>query len=336
MLIVAGMWIDRAVRAVMLACVLVAPAGVAAEDAPAPAPEPLYASPTKVDRVGRILAAVEINGQGPFRFILDTGANSSALAPHLAQALALPASEEGVLGVHGVTGSAMLPAVRIESLRVGDIELREVTLPVLTNAVFAGADGILGVEGLQGARVDVDFTRDRVEISESDGRRATGGFLTVPARLVKDGLLMVDGRVGRIRVKVVIDTGAERTLGNLALRSAIEHRVDRREHTTTTVVGVTPEVLTATSFVAPTIALGKARLRNLPVAFDDLPVFELWGLSDEPALLVGMDLLGTLQQFVVDYPRREFQLRTRPAQMKPGFRRCAPYECATRIPSDGG
>lgn len=311
------------------------PAGHAQVQPATVEPGPEFATPTTLDRAGRIVAPVEINGRGPFRFILDTGANRSALAPHMLPALGLPATGQFFVDVHGVTGSAVMPAVRLASLRVGNIELRDVTVPVLANVVFAGTDGILGVEGLQDARVEVDFTQDRVLIDRTGGRRAPSGYLRVPARLEKGGLLMVEGRVGRIRAKIIIDTGAERTLGNIPLRDALQHRVDRRDRMATTVVGVTPDVRNAVSFRSPTISIGQARLRNLPVAFDDLPVFELWGLADEPALLIGMDLLGTLQHFVVDYPRREFQLKTRPGLTKPGFRRCAPYECSSRIRIEG-
>lgn len=321
----------------MIAALLLAPCVCfsQAQTAAPEEPEPVYAAPARLDRSGRVLAAVEVNGQGPFRFILDTGANSSAVSPRLVQALGLTTAEVSAMGVHGVTGSAMLPAVRVRTLRAGDVELHDVRLPVLTERVLAGADGILGVEGLQATRIEVDFMRDRVVISHGDKRRAPKGFLTVPARLEKGGLLLVHGRVGRVRAKVIIDTGAERTLGNLPLRRALEHRVRSRDRAETSVVGVTSDVRTGTSFRAPMIAIGGARLRNLPVTFDDLPVFHVWDMEDEPALLVGMDLLGTLQQFIVDYPRREFQLKTQSVPATQGVRRCGPNECRSRIPTSG-
>lgn len=297
--------------------------------------EPLYAAPTRLDRSGRVLAAVEVNGQGPFRFILDTGANSSGVAPRLVAALGLPVAEKSEIGVHGVTGSAMLPAVHVASLRAGDIELQGRTLPVFTQQVLAGADGILGVEGLQAARIEVDFTSDRVAIQRSSGRRAPKGFLTVPVRLEKAGLIMLKGRVGSVQVRIIIDTGAERTLGNAPLRDAIQHRVSRHDRSETTVSGVTADVRTGTSFLVPTITIGGAHLRNLPVTFNDLHVFDVWGLADEPALLIGMDLLGTLQQFALDYPRREFQFKPQPIQKAQGVRRCGPNDCRSRIPPSG-
>jgi predicted aspartyl protease len=295
-------------------------------------PAELYAVPTTADRAGRILAPVEINGRGPYRFILDTGANSSALAPRVAEALALPAAQSAVLGVHGVTGMANLPAVWVEKIQAGEIAFEQLAVPVLGSTVFAEADGILGVDGLQDARIEVDFTRNRVSISRSTGRRDRDGALLVRAELRHGGLLLVDGKVGRIPVKALIDTGAERSLGNMALYDELASRSRRpSEVVSTTVAGATPGLVTGTSLRTPTVRIGEARLRNMVVTFGDLHVFKVWGLTEEPALLIGMDLLGTLQRFVVDYPRREFLLKSMPSGV-PGIRRCGGTECQTRIP----
>jgi predicted aspartyl protease len=294
-------------------------------------PEPLYAAPTRPDRSGRIHAAVMVNGQGPFRFILDTGANRSAVSPRIVEQLALPAAEGGTVEVHGVTGAAMLPAVRIDSLRAGDIVLPPTVIPVLAGDVFAGADGILGVAGIQQMRIDVDFVHDRVEIGVSSGRRAPADYLAVPATLWQGGLLLVKGRVGSVPARVIIDTGAERTMGNLPLRAAIIERSRPGQEFDATVYGATPEVGSGTYFRAPRISLGSAQLVDLPVTFGDLHVFQLWGLTTEPALVIGMDLLGRLQRFVVDYRRKEFQMKGF-GTGGVGIRRCTPSTCASRIP----
>ncbi len=294
-------------------------------------PEPLYAAPTREDRSGRISAAVEINGKGPYRFIVDTGANSSALAPRVAEELALPLVAAGVVQVHGVTGSAMLPAVHVESLRAGAIVFPPSTLPVLSGDIFTGADGILGIAGIQQMRMDVDFVHDRVEIAPSTGKRAPVGFITVPASLWQGGLLLVKGRVGSVPAKVIIDTGAERTMGNMPLRAAIFAGTRRGEEFDATVHGATPEVGEGTYFSAPRISIGPAQLVDLPVTFGDLHVFELWGLTSEPALVLGMDVLGRLERFIVDYQRKEFQMKSK-GPKGVAIRRCSPSTCASRIP----
>jgi predicted aspartyl protease len=296
---------------------------------------PMYARRTTLDRIGRIVASVEINGQGPFRFVLDTGANRSAISAATAATLQLVPAVGDVVSVHGVTGNAILPVVKIERLQAGELLFENQRLPVLPSAVFAGMDGILGVDCLQNARIEVDFGRDRVTIRRSSGRRAGRDFLVVPAWLQNGGLLLVEGQVGRVPVKAILDTGAERSLGNEALRAALGHKALRpHEAVPTTVIGATPQLAQALSFEAPPIDIGGARLNNLTVSFGDLHVFNVWSMLEEPALLIGMDLLGTLEKFVVDYSRREFHMKA-VSSGRPALHRCG-SECNTRIPRPEG
>ena len=61
----------------------------------------------------------------------------------------------------------------------------------------------------------------------------------------------------------------------------------------------------------PPIRLGDAQLTNIYVVYGDIRVFELWDLQRQPALLVGMDVLGTLHTLVIDYRLKQVQIRTR-------------------------
>lgn len=270
----------------------------------------IYARSTTLDEAGRVLAPVMVNGQGPFRFILDTGANRSVLSPRVAELLELTPSDATSINVHGVTGSAVLPAVEIRELRAGPLTVvRDKRMPVLPESVLADADGILGIEGLTGMRIDVDFESGTVTITRSRGAPAEEGMLVVPAKLRHGGLLVADARFGRVRVKAIIDTGAERTLGNSALQQALALQPNRLQgYGITTVHGATPTPGEGTSLRGPKIYLGETELDNLEVTFGDLHVFKHWGLEDTPALLIGMDLLGSVQRLVIDYKRREVQV----------------------------
>lgn len=324
----------------LLAAWTVASPARGADDRPADAvppdalaePEPLYAQPSTLDRVGRILVPIEVNGRGPFRFILDTGANRSAVSARTVAALGLVPDPSRPLGVHGVTGSAVLPAVEVASMRFGDVVLANRRLPVLDDEVFADADGILGIDSLQHARVEVSFGKDRVTIRRSTGRRAPRDYLVVPANLREGGLLLVDGQVGGVKVKVILDTGAERSLGNDALRSALfGDSQPAGAGVPTKVFGATPAVVEGAALATPVIAIGEAQLRNLNVTFSDFHVFRVWGLTEQPALLIGMDLLGFLKTFVIDYRRKEFQLL--PIEgVKPVTRSCGAADCRILLP----
>jgi hypothetical protein len=46
------------------------------------------------------------------------------------------------------------------------------------------------------------------------------------------------------------------------------------------------------------------------VTFADVYIFKHWKLIGEPALMIGMDALGTLDTLIIDYRRKELQIRT--------------------------
>ena len=273
-------------------------------------PEPLFAAPTRLDRIGRVMTHVKVNGKGPFRFVIDTGASRSTLAPHLARALNLKASVGRNVMLNGVTGAAEVPTVAIDSIEIGALRFEKQDLPVIFTSIMGNADGILGVAGFQDQRIDVDFKRDRVSVLESNGKRPHYSMVTARATRNINGLMIVDVRVGRrIRAKAVIDTGAERSLGNLALQAAMnKNRRKKRQVVAAVVHGATPDIADGDVQDIKEATIGDMTLTNLEVIFADFHVFKLWGLDQEPALLIGMDMLGVLERLVIDYRRNEVSM----------------------------
>ncbi len=122
--------------------------------------------------------------------------------------------------LQGVTGSATVPTVRVNSLLIGDLLISGSKLPIIPDAL-GGAEGILGNEGLVDRRVYIDFRHDIISITHSHNRAAPPGYYTVPFTLQRGRLLTVDAWLGRVRAKAIIDTGGQTTVGNLALRDAL-------------------------------------------------------------------------------------------------------------------
>ncbi|HEV7605729.1 MAG TPA: aspartyl protease family protein [Steroidobacteraceae bacterium] len=273
-------------------------------------PDPLFAAPTRLDRIGRVMTRVMVNGKGPFRFVIDTGASRSTLAPHLARALNLQPSVGRNVMLNGVTGAAEVTTVAVDSLEIGALKFEKQDLPVIFTSIMGNADGILGVAGFQDQRIDVDFKRDRVSVLESNGKRPHYSMVTARATRNNNGLMIVDVRVGRrIRAKAVIDTGAERTLGNLALQNAMnKNRRRKREVVAAMVHGATPDITDGDVQEIKEATIGDMTLSNLEVIFADFHVFKLWGLDQEPAMLIGMDMLGVLERLVIDYRRNEVSM----------------------------
>lgn len=285
------------------------------------APEPRYVAPTLRDRIGRIWAPVLINGKGPFRLVLDTGANNSAVLPHVAASLGIPLSASKPMRVNGVTGTAIVSSIKVDSLEVGDLQIDGTRLPVVAD-VFGGADGVLGSEGLADMRIFIDFRHDRIEIRRSRGERPGAGYERIPLTLSRGRLLGLDVQIGSVRTKAIIDTGAQQTIGNAALRAALIKR--EREWQQREIIGVTLDIVTGDSIQTPPITFGSIAVRGMRVTFTDTFIFEHWKLTREPTLLLGMDVLGLVDAMVIDYRLREMHMRLRNRAMPATFTQSGP------------
>jgi hypothetical protein len=270
--------------------------------------EPKYVAPNTLDRIGRIWAPVMINGKGPFRLVLDTSGNSSAVIPSVAERLGIPLQEANKAKLIGVTGSAVVSTIDVASMEVGDISLGGGKLPVLQD-VFGGAEGVLAPIGFKDKRILIDFRNDLIQIGGSNGHAAAPGFTRVPVTSDSRQLLMFDIRVGGVKTKAILSTGGERTIGNTALRDALLKRA--REGKEESIIGVTLDVEKGQSVAVPPIALGDLAFRNLRITFADTVIFDQWKLSREPAMMVCMDVIGSLDTLIIDYKMHELQLRAR-------------------------
>jgi predicted aspartyl protease len=284
-------------------------------DIEADQPGPMYAIPTLRDQFGRIVAAVMINGRGPFRFMLDTGSNRTVLAQSVLAKLDLEADPDASVSVVGVAGSRIAARVHIDSLDAGAMHFSDVDLPVLSGPVLYDLDGILGMEGFDGLKVSADFVRNSVSISKSRGRPAAARYAAIPVRFLSERLLLIDAVVGRLHVKAIIDTGSQRTLANGALLAALGGgRRDVPPTSPASVIDATQSQEPGLTARVPDILLGEATIQNLDVTFGDFQIFRTWGLENEPALLIGMDALGTLADLDIDYQRKEVDMLSRTPQ----------------------
>lgn len=290
----------------LLICATTVQSASTAYSAEPPDDTTLFASPTRKDRIGRILVPVTINGKGPFRLIVDTGASYSTVSPELAQTLGLEASDEYPFIVNGVTGSVRAPSVPIERLEVGDVVFQSLRLPVIRPSIMAGADGILGAAGLKDERIMVEFVRNRVTITRPRKGIAPRGFQRVHAAVLDNGLMTVAVTVGGVRAIAVIDTGAERSLGNQALRDALRHWQNHKKAPLfTDVFGTSGEVARGEHGLAPMIILGPLKLLDVDLIYGDFNIFDLWKMRDRPAMILGMDVLGTARSLGIDFRNRE-------------------------------
>jgi hypothetical protein len=295
-----------------------------------PAAAAVSAVPLRSDRAGRLLLDTSIDGRGPFRFLLDTGAEVSAISTFLARELRLPATADAAArDVLGSTGGTRLGSVRVRELGVDRMRVANRPLVLLPEAGrgYAELDGVLGVDLLGAARARLQLSWRDSEVTIEGGSRGRHEDLERGLRRIdvagrRGSLLAVRGEFpapsparpaasdarGRMRVEVaaLLDTGAQRSIGNAALRRAL--RLEQAEPAEAVVQGVGGQAVYALQIDTPPLTLGVATLPAMALLYADLPVFATWGWQDRPALLLGMDLLGRLSALSIDYRRMRVAL----------------------------
>jgi predicted aspartyl protease len=273
--------------------------------------EPRFVAPTQRDRIGRIWAPVFINGRGPFRLVLDTGASHSGVTAMVALALGIPTDQSPPVTLRGVTGSVTVPTIQVETLSVGDVAVDSPLLPIVPDAM-GGAEGVLGYEGLANKRISIDFRHDRITIAFSRGEPSGRDFARIPFRSLRGQrmsapLIVVEAMVGNVRTKAIIDTGGQTTIANLALRAALGRRSKGQPDE---IIGATMVAESGEIMATPAIEMGSIKMLDPGITFADLYIFKQWKLTAEPAILIGMDALGVLDMLIIDYRQHELQMRT--------------------------
>lgn len=251
------------------------------------------------DLHARLTVPVQIGEHGPFNFLIDTGAERTVLSHDLAARIGLVAS--GSARVMGVAGTQQVQLVDVEELNLGRRSFYGLSAPLLEDR-FIGADGIIGLDSLQDQRVLLDFENNRLAIDDSKHLGGNKGFeIVVTARRRSGQLIVTNALVDGVRTDIVIDTGAETSIGNLALQRAM---ADRHRSEPSLLVSVTGQQVVTQSGYARTVQFGKLTLNNTLLAFTDAPPFARLGLRERPAMLLGMNQLRMFKRVAIDFKSR--------------------------------
>lgn len=154
---------------------------------------------------------------------------------------------------------------------------------------------------MQDFRVLIDFRKETISVEDASGKAQRGGFeIVVRARSRLGQLLITDAMVEGIRATVIIDTGAQASLGNMALRERVRAR-RAQEVITTDVNGV--DIAGELAFVR-TLSIEGLSLSDVPLTFADTPAFAALGLQDQPVLSIGMQHLALFDRVAIDFARQ--------------------------------
>ena len=252
----------------------------------------------------RMTVAVSVGGSGPYRFLVDTGSERTVISRQLAQQLQLETGKQAIL--HSVVGRSDVDTVFIPHLRVSNNVISVVDAPAL-EASNIGADGMLGIDSLRSQRVLFDFKAKTMSITPSNKplERLDGDTIVVRARARQGRLIFSDAKIDGQRVTVIVDTGSQVTIGNLALQRSLMKRRLWNVPNSVTIESVTGEKLSARVANLEQLELGGLRLDDLAVAFADAHIFKQLDLKNRPALLLGMNAMRAFDRISIDFQSKK-------------------------------
>jgi hypothetical protein len=279
-----------------------------------PAPHEI-AQPDMAKQSLRMVVPVMVNGEGPFDFIIDTGSDRSAISTELAERLALP--RVGRARVHAFSGTADVPVMQVGLLAYSDRTRRDLRLPAMKRS-HIGADGLLGIDSLGDQLVTMDFTANTIRIEPSP--RQTGktsirdGVIVVTAHARLGQLIMADADANGEKVWVIVDTGAQGSVGNEKLRMLLRprHRDGLGEVEMLDVIGGRTK---GDYTHVRALRLGGMQVGNPAVAFAEAYPFRLFGLTGRPSLLLGMETLSVFERVSIDFATRQVTFQIDPRLM---------------------
>lgn len=260
----------------------------------------------KSGRDDRLTVPVLVSGYGPFQFLVDTGADRTAISRQLAGRLGLSTSDTAV--VHTIAGATTVSTATVPSLQLTSKPVRISGAPMFESATM-GADGIIGVDSLRSQSVLFDFEAQTLSIVPA----ARARFLDEPNTIVveavrKNGrLIMTEAAADGHPVSVVIDTGAELSIGNEALRQELAGRLAGTVQKVQ-MQSVTGAMLEGDYMLLPSLDIGGLKLKNLAIVFADAHAFKELRLDQKPALLLGMNAIRAFKKVSIDFANRKFRV----------------------------
>jgi predicted aspartyl protease len=233
--------------------------------------------------------------------MIDTGAEATVVSTALADRLQINNRQAATLV--GMASRVATETIDITEFKLGSRSLYIQTAPLVNAEHLGGIDGILGLDSLQDQRVLLDFENKVLAVADAKDLGGNRGFeIIVKARERLGQLIITRALLDGIETNVVVDTGAQASVGNLALLDRLRRARKLEDSELTDING---HQLSGPVRLARELDLGRVRLSNVPVLFIDAPPFHALGLADKPALILGMRELRIFRRVAIDFEKRE-------------------------------
>ncbi len=265
------------------------------------------------DYYQRLTVPVTIDGVGPFDFMIDTGSQATVVTDSVNSRVPLPSA--GTAIIVGMASRKEVEMVGVESLGLGTRTIYDFDAPLLMRS-HVGADGILGLDSLQDMRVLIDFRTETMSVMDAPQKHSRRGYEIIVRAKSKHGqLLITNALVDGVRTTVIVDTGSQGSVANLALRD----RIRQRRAQDITALDVNGHELVAPMSFARSLKIQDMEFSNVAISYADTPAFKELGFTDQPVLSLGMQSLRLFDRVAIDFSKREILFDLPRGMQKSGY-----------------
>ncbi len=275
---------------------------------------PIAEIPFRIDDEGWIIVSAQVNGQGPYDFIVDSAATRTAVYQRLADQHDFQQAPQSRMRVVGLTETRYLQAWQIGAIEVGGIVMSDHVGVVLEDwsAPLVSPHGVLGLDFL--GRFVVHFDTDRqIMALYGGGAFGAGKDFTAQPMPLQDfreddaPLFKTIVTFNRRDINCIVDTGSAFTIVNgrglnamfsgVFVDSFPRHgrRIGSR------INDVFGTVETAQVVEVSRISIRPAEWQKKRIVVFSADIFRELGVQRRPYCILGADLL-TEQSFILDFP----------------------------------
>ncbi len=269
-----------------------------------------FVTPLQTGSDGHIIVPAMVNGQGPFRFALDTGASISVLFNTTVDQMDIDLSDGQRVVIHGMGGAGSFPVATIAELTIGSeswTNARVALMPAggTTSDEF---DGIIGVDFLRRYAVSISVEDQVVRLYPSllVSERSYRGWTSIQMQELSVGTgdstaYTINLQINEVEIPAMLDLGAGSNLMNWHTARAI--RVEpRKSGPGTEISGAVETVPVLAELEVDELRIENLVWRNSTFLISDFPIFEALDLESRLVAIIGPDLFNK-RDFVIDFER---------------------------------
>ena len=285
--------------------------------------EPLLSVPYRVDYNGWFTIKVQVNGHGPYDFVIDTGATQSLIFQNLADIRNFPPTGGPGQTVLGLTAQGAFPTYTVAELRMGSLSLQNLTTVILPDwSVDRKPSGVIGLDFLSRYICVFDAPNGLLHFYAPDNGPTTlnkwrsTGLKPNDFGLPADPVYVIEARIDARRVRFMLDLGASGTVINKSAAGKISNRgvsVSIRPSGGDARARITDSLeksVEARTIKTRRIRVGKTYWYNRALEIHNATIFDELGVQKKPFGLFGADLLRNMS-FALDFPGERLHIGPR-------------------------